>query len=60
METNSRLLFIFAIYVCYLFMLEQSKWSGAWFHHTSIALKLAYNINKLYTIDPEKCSILIF
>ena len=40
----------------------KSKCSATWFHHISIALKLAYNKNKLYkkTIDPEIYLILIF
>ena len=29
-------------------MLGKSKWSAAWFHYISIALKLAYNRNKLF------------
>ena len=29
------------------FMLGKRKWSAAWFHSISIALKLAYNRNKL-------------
>ena len=28
----------------------KSKWSAAWFHYISIALKLAYNRNKLFKI----------
>ena len=30
------------------FILGKSKWSTAWFHYISIALKLAYNRNKLF------------
>ena len=30
------------------FILGKSKWSAAWFHYISIALKLAYNRNKLF------------
>ena len=30
------------------FILGDSKWSAAWFHYISIALKLAYNKNKLF------------
>ena len=46
-------------------MLVKSKWSAAWLHYISIAFKLAYSqdkqvLNKLYTIDSEICSILIF
>ena len=29
-------------------MLDKSKWSVAWFHYISIALKLAYNRNKVF------------
>ena len=29
-------------------MLAKSKWSAAWLHYISIALKLAYNKNKLF------------
>ena len=31
-----------------LYHIGKSKWSATWFHYTSIALKLAYNINKLF------------
>ena len=41
-ETSSRQLFAFC------FLLGKSKWSAAWFHYISIALKLAYNRNKLF------------
>ena len=38
-------------------MQDKSKWSAAWFHYVSIALKLTYNKNKLYktfkTTDTE-------
>ena len=30
------------------FILGKSKWSAAWFYYISIALKLAYNRNKLF------------
>ena len=30
------------------FVLGKSKWSAAWFHYVSIALKLAYNRKKLF------------
>ena len=43
-ETSSRPLFIFKK----SFVLGKSKWSAAWFHYISIALKLAYNRNKLF------------
>ena len=29
-------------------ILDKSKWSAAWFHYISIALKLVYNRNKLF------------
>ena len=29
-------------------ILDKSKWSAAWFHYMSIALKLAYDRNKLF------------
>ena len=32
-------------------MLGKSKWSAAWFHYISIALKLACNRNKLFKIS---------
>ena len=41
-ETSSRQLFAFC------FLLGKSKWSAAWFHYISIALKLVYNRNKLF------------
>ena len=44
-ETSSRPLFIF----WKSFILGKSKLSAAWFHYISIALKLAYNRNKLFT-----------
>ena len=35
-------------------MWGKSKWSAAWFHYISIALKLAKNTNKLYkNIDTD-------
>ena len=43
-ETSSRLLFGFYKNV----VLGKSKWSTAWFHYISIALKLAYDKNKLF------------
>ena len=43
-ETSSRPLFVFLK----SFILGKSKWSAAWFHYISIALKLAYNRNKLF------------
>ena len=43
-ETSSRPLFGFYK----SFILGKSKWSAAWFHYISIALKLAYNKNKLF------------
>ena len=43
-ETSSRPLFVFKK----SFILGKSKWSAAWFHCISIALKLAYNRNKLF------------
>ena len=30
------------------FILGKSKWSAAWFYYVSVALKLAYNRNKLF------------
>ena len=42
-ETSSRPFFVF----WKNFILGKSKWSAAWFHYNSIALKLAYNKNKL-------------
>ena len=30
------------------FILGNSKWSAAWFHYISVALKLAYSKNKLF------------
>ena len=41
-ETSSRQLLAFC------FLLGKSKWSAAWFHYISIALKLVYNRNKLF------------
>ena len=43
-ETSSRPLFVFLK----SFILGKSKWSAAWFHYILIALKLAYNRNKLF------------
>ena len=43
-ETTSRPLFFFFLN----FMLAKSKWSAAWLHYISIALKLAYSRNKLF------------
>ena len=43
-ETSPRPLFVFLKN----FILGKSKWSAAWFHYISIALKLAYNRNKLF------------
>ena len=45
-ETSSRPLFVFLK----SFILGKIKWSAAWFHDISIALKLAYNRNKLFKI----------
>ena len=47
-ETSSRPLFVFQK----SFVLGKSKWSAAWFHYISIALKLAYNRNKLFKTLP--------
>ena len=33
-----------------VFFIGKSKWSAAWFHYNSIALKLPYNKNKLFKI----------
>ena len=46
-ETSSRPLFNFFNKT---FMLGKSKWSATRFHYVSIALKLAYNKNKLFKI----------
>ena len=35
-------------YLLKSFILAKSKWSAARFHYVSIALKLAYNWNKLF------------
>ena len=43
-ETSSRPLFVFLK----SFILGKIKWSAAWFHDISIALKLAYNRSKLF------------
>ena len=43
-ETSSRPLFVFLK----SFILGKSKWPAAWFYYISIALKLAYNRNKLF------------
>ena len=43
-ETSSRPLFVFQKN----FILGKSKWSAAWFHYISIALRLAYNKNKRF------------
>ena len=43
-ETSSRPLFVFLK----SFVLAKIKWSAAWFHEISIALKLAYYKNKLF------------
>ena len=45
-ETSSRPLFVF----WKSFISGKGKWSAAWFHYISIALKLAYNRNKLFKI----------
>ena len=44
MGTSSSPLFVFLK----SFILGKSKWSAAWFHYISIALKLTYNRNKLF------------
>ena len=43
-ETSSRPLFVFQK----SFILGKSKWSAAWFHYISTALRLAYNKNKRF------------
>ena len=43
-KTSSRLLFV----LLKSFILGKNKWFAAWFHYISIALKLAYNRNKLF------------
>ena len=43
-ETSHRPLFVFLK----RFKFGKSKWSAAWFHYISIALKLAYNRSKLF------------
>ena len=46
-ETSSRPIFVFLK----SFVLGKSKWSAAWFHYISIALKLAYNRSNLLKIS---------
>ena len=40
--------FLFFKKVIFLKILGKSKWSTAWFHYISLALKLAYTRNKLF------------
>ena len=46
-EYNKRNIYSLLMLFFKNFILGNSKWSAAWFHYISIALKLAYNKNKL-------------